>query len=211
MPQLNPEFFVTQLFWLVVTFSFLLVFLWRISLPRIGNVLEKRERKISEDLTTAKELQNEAEKIQETIESQLKQARTDASEMIKTSSLTLQDKAQIELTKLDKELDAKIEQSSATIEKSKNESVSQIQNQINEITKLTLSKVAAFDVSDDEIKSAVKRNKVKRRLRNIMNDLVKKISINFNFSYLIIAKTSMLNNEYQVIKDTLFQDFKKIK
>ena len=58
MPQLNPEFFVTQLFWLVVTFSFLLVFLWRISLPRIGNALEKRERKIIEDLTAAKELQN---------------------------------------------------------------------------------------------------------------------------------------------------------
>ena len=68
----------------------------------------------------------------------------------------MQDKAQVELTKLDKELDAKIEQSSATIEKSKNESVLQIQNQINEITKLTLSKVAAFDVSDDEIKSAIK-------------------------------------------------------
>ena len=111
MPQLNPEFFVTQLFWLVVTFSFLIVFLWRISLPRIGNVLEKRERKISEDLTTAKELQNEAEKIQDTIESQLKQARSDASEMIKSSSVSLQDKAQIELTKLDKELDAKIVQS----------------------------------------------------------------------------------------------------
>ena len=63
MPQLNPEFFVTQLFWLVVTFSFLLVFLWRISLPRISNVLEKRERKINEDLTAAKELQSEAENI----------------------------------------------------------------------------------------------------------------------------------------------------
>ena len=57
--------------------------------------------------------------------------------------------------KLDKELDTKIEQSSATIEKSKNESVMQIQNQINQITKLTLSKVASFDVSDDDIKSAV--------------------------------------------------------
>ena len=156
MPQLNPEFFVTQLFWLVVTFSFLLVFLWRISLPRIGNVLEKRERKISEDLTTAKELQNEAEKIQDTIESQLKQAKSDASEMIKTSLLNLQDKAQLELSKLDKELNAKIEQSSETIEKSKNESALQIQNQINEITKLTLSKVAAFDVSNDEIQSAIK-------------------------------------------------------
>ena len=156
MPQLNPEFFVTQLFWLVVTFSFLLVFLWRISLPRIGNVLEKRERKINEDLTTAKELQVEAEKIQVTIDNQLKQARSDASEMIKSSSTSFQDKAQVELTKMDKELDIKINQSAQEIEKSKNESVSQIQNQINEITKLTLSKVASLNVSEEEIKNAIK-------------------------------------------------------
>ncbi len=155
MPQLNPEFFVSQLFWLVVTFSFLFIFLWRISLPRIGNALERREEKINEDLTTAKELQIEAEKIQEKIESQLKQARADSSDMIKSSSLSLQEKVQLELNKLDKELDTKIEQSTQTIEKNKNDSVSQIQSQINEITRLTLSKVASFDVSDDEIKSAV--------------------------------------------------------
>ena len=155
MPQLNPEFFVSQLFWLVVTFSFLLIFLWRISLPRIGNVLEKRERKISEDLTLAKELQAEAQKIQDEIEKQLKKARADASEMIKSSSVSLQDKTQIELTKLDKDLDKKIDQSSKDIEKSKKESVSQINNQINEITKLTLSKIASFDVSDDEVKNAI--------------------------------------------------------
>ena len=69
----------------------------------------------------------------------------------------------------------------------------------------------SFVTKKKQIKSAVKRNKVKRRLRNIMNDLVKKTSINFNLSYLIIAKTTMLNDEYQVIKDTLFQDLKKIK
>ena len=162
MPQLNPEFFVSQLFWLVVTFSFLFIFLWRISLPRIGNVLEKRERKISEDLTTAKELQREAEKIQETIENQLKQARADSSDMIKSSSLSFQEKAQAELNKLDNELDARIEQSAQAIEKNKNDSVSQIQTQINEITKLTLSKVASFDVSDDEIKQAV--NSIERSI-----------------------------------------------
>ena len=61
------------------------------------------------------------------------------------------------------------------------------------------------------IRGAVKRNKIKRRLRNIINEAVKKISINSNYSYLMIAKITMLNNEYQVIKDTLFQDFKKIK
>ena len=142
MPQLNPEFFVSQLFWLVVTFSFLLVFLWRISLPRIGNILEKRERKINEDLTAAKELQSEAENIQDKIEQQLKQARSDASELIKSSSASFQDKAQHEITKLEKELD-------------ENESLNQIQSQINEITKLTLSKVASFELTDEEIKNAV--------------------------------------------------------
>ena len=61
------------------------------------------------------------------------------------------------------------------------------------------------------IRGAVKRNKVKRRLRNIMNEAVKKVSINFNYSYLVIAKITMLNNEYAIIKDTLFQDIEKIK
>jgi ribonuclease P protein component len=69
----------------------------------------------------------------------------------------------------------------------------------------------SFVTKKKQIKSSVKRNRVKRRLRNIMNDLVNKMSINFKLSYLVIAKTTMLNNEYQVIKETLFQDFKKIK
>jgi len=61
------------------------------------------------------------------------------------------------------------------------------------------------------IRSAVKRNKVKRRLRNIINEAVKSISINFSYSYLVIAKITMLNNEYAIIKDTLFKDIEKIK
>ena len=69
----------------------------------------------------------------------------------------------------------------------------------------------SFVTKKKQIRKAVKRNKVKRRLRNIMNDLVKKMSLNNNLSYLVIAKTTMLNNEYQVIKETLIQDFKKIK
>jgi ribonuclease P protein component len=61
------------------------------------------------------------------------------------------------------------------------------------------------------IRGAVKRNKIKRRLRNIINEAVKKIPINFDYSYLVIAKITMLNNEYALIKDTLFQDIEKIK
>tara|TARA_B100000902_G_scaffold134437_1_gene132880 strand:- start:1015 stop:1356 length:342 start_codon:yes stop_codon:yes gene_type:complete len=65
-------------------------------------------------------------------------------------------------------------------------------------------------VAKKKIGNAVKRNKIKRRLRNIMNEAVKKISIKLDFSYLVIAKSTMLNNEFKIIKETLFQDFKKI-
>ncbi len=66
-------------------------------------------------------------------------------------------------------------------------------------------------VAKKKIGNAVKRNKIKRRLRNIMNEAIKKIPIKFNYSYLIIAKSTMLNNSYTNIKEVLFESFKKIK
>ncbi len=66
-------------------------------------------------------------------------------------------------------------------------------------------------VTKKKIGNAVKRNKIKRRLRNIMNDAYKKISINLDYSYLVIAKSSMLNNDFKKIKETLFLEFDKIK
>ena len=60
--------------------------------------------------------------------------------------------------------------------------------------------------------NAVKRNKIKRRLKNMMNDAVKKIAlINFNYSYLVIAKNTVLSDKYEIIKNTLFSELEKIK
>ena len=66
-------------------------------------------------------------------------------------------------------------------------------------------------VTNKKLGNAVNRNKIKRRLRNIMNEAVKEISLNLNYSYLVIAKITMLNNKYTIIKETLFADFKRIK
>ena len=66
-------------------------------------------------------------------------------------------------------------------------------------------------VTKKKIGNAVKRNKIKRRLKNIVDEAFKKISININYSYLVIAKPTMLNNEYTNIKETLIQSFKRIK
>jgi ribonuclease P protein component len=66
-------------------------------------------------------------------------------------------------------------------------------------------------VTKKKIGNAVKRNKIKRRLRNITNDAVKNITVKFDYSYLVIAKPTMLNNEYTIIKETLFRDLERIR
>ena len=62
-----------------------------------------------------------------------------------------------------------------------------------------------------KIGNAVKRNKIKRRLRNIIDHAIKNLIIKLDYSYLVIAKPTMLNNDFINIKETLFKDLKKIK
>ena len=66
-------------------------------------------------------------------------------------------------------------------------------------------------VTKKKIGNAVKRNKIKRRLRNIVNEATKNITLKFDYSYLVIAKSTMLNKEYTIIKETLFRDLERIK
>ena len=73
------------------------------------------------------------------------------------------------------------------------------------------SKLNISFVTKKKIGNAVSRNKIKRRLRNIINDAVKKINLKFDYSYLVIAKPTVLNSEFKNIKEVLFEDFKKIR
>ena len=66
-------------------------------------------------------------------------------------------------------------------------------------------------VTQKKLGNAVIRNKIKRRLKNIMNQLVKISKINFNYSYLFIAKKSVINAKFVDIKEAIIDDYKKIK
>ena len=66
-------------------------------------------------------------------------------------------------------------------------------------------------VAKKKLGNAVIRNKIKRRLRNIMNEAVKSININLNYCYLLIARISVSKDPYKTIKNATLEDFKKIK
>ena len=66
-------------------------------------------------------------------------------------------------------------------------------------------------VAKKKIGNAVKRNRIKRRLRNIMNDAIKTINLNLNYSYLFIAKKNIYDAEYKMIKNSIFEDLTKVR
>ena len=66
-------------------------------------------------------------------------------------------------------------------------------------------------VAKKKLGNAVKRNNIRRRLKNMTNDAIKKNLINFNYSYLVIARNEVLSDEYENIKKTLFANFERIK
>ena len=66
-------------------------------------------------------------------------------------------------------------------------------------------------VAQKKLGNAVKRNKIKRRLKSMMNQFLKISKINLNYSYLIIAKKEIINANYSDISDALFKNCKKIK
>ena len=66
-------------------------------------------------------------------------------------------------------------------------------------------------VAQKKLGNAVKRNKIKRRIKMIMTQISKIIKINLNYSYLIIAKKTIINAKFFDIKETILKDYKKIK
>ena len=66
MPQLNPEFWASQIFWLILIFSILYMIIWKIFLPKITDTIENRKSRIMNDL-------NETQKLKENTEKKLKE------------------------------------------------------------------------------------------------------------------------------------------
>ena len=65
-------------------------------------------------------------------------------------------------------------------------------------------------ITKKKLGKAVQRNKIKRRLKNIINYILKSIKINLKYSYLIIAKKNVLDSKYDEIKQTILTDFEKV-
>lgn len=89
MPQLDLKTFPSQFFWLTVIFGVFFVLMWKVALPRIGEILQEREDKIAGDLDRADKLKEEAKAVIAGYEKSMADARNDARETTRKTAEAL--------------------------------------------------------------------------------------------------------------------------
>ena len=87
MPQFNAKSFISQLFWLIITFTALYLIITYFILPRIRENIRLRKNKIANDLERAESIKEEIENIITQSNSKLEDAKNQASKIIKDSIL----------------------------------------------------------------------------------------------------------------------------
>lgn len=85
MPQFDVSTYPSQIFWLFVTFTLLYFLMSRVALPRIGEVLERRQKTIEDNLAKARLLKEDSDAAIATYEAALAEARSTAQEVIRTA------------------------------------------------------------------------------------------------------------------------------
>jgi F-type H+-transporting ATPase subunit b len=82
MPQLNPDYWISQIFWVMLIFGILYVVLWKAILPKINENLENRKSQILTDLDEAQEFKNQSEKKISEYNMILSKAKQDAKKVL---------------------------------------------------------------------------------------------------------------------------------
>ena len=155
LPQFNPEYFPTQLFWLTITFALLYFLLTRKALPRLLTVLEQRENRIVNDLNKAEELQRQAHALEKQNQQILSQAREQARQ-IAQEALQRIDAYRLErLERLDQEIADQFSSAEDRIARSSQQALSNAAQSAEEITTTILTKLVSMPPPHPDIVQAI--------------------------------------------------------
>lgn len=155
MPQLNVAEYPTQIFWLIVTFVPLYLFLWRVVLPRIGEVLEARQRHIDSDLEKATNLRQEAEQVLAEYEKALASARDDAAAAVKKAADEMAARSAERHEAFGKQLADRTREAEERIAEAQREAMGNLKAVANEIAAAATSKLIDVQPAPDEVERAV--------------------------------------------------------
>tara|TARA_Y100000817_G_scaffold247048_1_gene199138 strand:- start:945 stop:1511 length:567 start_codon:yes stop_codon:yes gene_type:complete len=123
MPQLDPTYWASQAFWLIIIFSSIYFLISKIFIPKIKNSIDSRENKIRKDIEEASVLKENAEKKLKEYDHLIKTAKIEAKKIIFESRKTLNESMEVKKKQIEKEIEKEIQNAESEIEKFKINSV----------------------------------------------------------------------------------------
>jgi len=161
MPQLNPEFWIAQIFWLILIFSILYLITWKIFLPKITYSIENRKSRIVNDLDEAQKLKENAEKKLKEYNKIIENSKKEAKKIIDDSK-----------KKLDQDIEDKKKDFNKEIEKE----LKKVEKEIKDLKQssiLNINKIAV-EISSEIIKNMIGTEVNKSNVSAIVDDISKR-------------------------------------
>ena len=155
MPQLNPEFWVSQIFWLVLTFGLLYIILSKLILPKISNNLESRKSQILENIETAEKQREESEKKVKEFEKIILESKLEAKNYFNEARQKILEDITIKKNSLDKDMDEEILAAEHEIKNLKTASSEKIKNIAIETSSELIKQLIGEEANNSSISAIV--------------------------------------------------------
>jgi len=161
MPQLDPEFWAAQIFWLILIFSSLYLIIWKIFLPKITYSIENRKSRLVNDLDEVQKLKENAEKKLNEYNIIIEKSKKEAKKIIEDSK-----------KKLDRDIENKKQKFNDEIEKE----LVAAEKEIKELKKSSISNIShiAVETSAEIIRQIINTEVNKSNVSAIVNEITKK-------------------------------------
>ncbi len=154
-PPFDPATFSSQLLWLAITFGFFYFFMARVVLPRIGNILEVRRDRISEDLVEAQRLKEETDASIAAYEHELAEARNNAHEIAREADSKARSLADAEREKVEADLAEKLAEAESSIQDIRNAAMSEVSAIAEDTAQAIVTQLIGGKITKAELTKAI--------------------------------------------------------
>jgi F-type H+-transporting ATPase subunit b len=154
-PPFAAETFPSQLFWLTITFVFLLVMMWRVAVPRIASVITERRNKIGSEIAAAEASRKGAEAAQTEYQAPLIEARERAREVTEETRAKFAREVEQAKAQADSEGEALMKQAESRLSALQAEARRHISDVAKEAVVDIVKRLTGETVSTDEAAAAV--------------------------------------------------------
>ena len=155
MPQLDPTYWASQAFWLILVFTILYVSIAKLYLPKIKDNLDDRENKIKNDLDAANQFKDLSELKLKEYEKILENSKKEVTKIHLESKNKIDKDIQVKKVIMEKEIEAEIFKAQKEITELKKNSVSDIQNISEDLAENIIENISGDKLNESSIKAAI--------------------------------------------------------